>query len=1182
MKRILSVLLALVMIIGLLPMSILPASAADGTYEKATSIAVGDTVIIVCESKKMELSSFNGTSYAYGTAYTSAPAGTYEWKVVEGYADDTFAFQNSSGAYMAWSSGNSLKTDKNLNSNSSWKVSFSSGNAVIQNAKDNARKLQWNASSPRFACYTSAQTAVQLYKLVENETPGETEGTTAPACTHAKTEVQGAVAATCTSAGKTGDTVCVDCNKVVKASEDIAATGHTFVDGVCSCGVNQADIISYVKVDAENVTAGQYIIGAIRAGAYPAVYPATATTKTSSGKTDWNVSATSVTAKDDVITSEMLPADAQVVVLTGNNNDGFSVGFEVNDKMVYLGYTAGTNRSLTFSAANSTTLWKVGTLDNGVYLYTSNYQVFQNSQAETAIRGYTGKQNDQKGLYLFKMTCDHAYETEITAPTCDEDGFTTYTCSKCGDSYTGNVVAAIGHNYENGVCTNCEQEDPSVCKHENQTTTTTDATCAEAGSVTVTCDDCGETVSTTEIPATGVHTVENFKCTVCNTVVCPAADSTLTLPEATTLGVAVGTDVYTTDKYYVSGVVESIANTTYGNLTIKDEAGNTFYIYGTYSADGANRYDAMETKPAVNDNITVYGVIGNYKGSAQMKNGWITAHTPACAHNSTTITNTVDATCTEAGSTTAICDDCGETVTTEIPALGHNYVDGVCSVCNAEKPETPTEGAIDFTTTTQRLSQDNNAQVWSDGCLTVTNKKTATSNNVVGNVNPVRFYKGSELIIEFPGMTKLVIKSATGDYYTALKTTLETIGTVSESDSVFTVELPEATDKITLTLSTGQVRMHSISVSANKVCTHVWGAPVQTVAPTCGLEGEQTITCDLCGETKTETVAALGHVVENDVCTVCNLEIYAQAIVLNENDNVIIYNPANHVALSTEANDTKMAGVATGACNGIGVLDSMAIMQVKYVEGSETDFYLMLNGKYLTTSATGGTLSFTETADAYSVWYLKVAEEAEGLVYINSRNAVYVDGETEKKQTLEYYADAFTTYSGSGSAYKMQLFVKPAPVAPTIEITHISLDAANDALGFKATINGTLPEGAKVGFIMSVVGGQTIRYEIDASELNVTGQLTLRLKGIMAAGGFDRGIVGVPFIQIGDEEIRGAEQSTTMQNAIGAVNEMGNKLNDAQKAAIYSLYEQYAETIDAWFQDQDEDNNIATWKPTKA
>ena len=39
----------------------------------------------------------------------------------------------------------------------------------------------------------------------------------------------------------------------------------------------------------------------------------------------------------------------------------------------------------------------------------------------------------------------HSYASITTAPTCTVEGYTTYTCSACNDSYTGNTVAATGH-----------------------------------------------------------------------------------------------------------------------------------------------------------------------------------------------------------------------------------------------------------------------------------------------------------------------------------------------------------------------------------------------------------------------------------------------------------------------------------------------------------------------------------------------------------------------------------------------------------------------------------------------------------------------------------------------------------------------------------------------------------------
>ena len=107
----------------------------------------------------------------------------------------------------------------------------------------------------------------------------------------------------------------------------------------------------------------------------------------------------------------------------------------------------------------------------------------------------------------------------------------------------------------------------------------------------------------------------------------PAADSTLTIAQALELGNTKVKDQYTEGKYYVTGTVKEIQSTTYGNMVITDGT-NEILVYGTFDATGANRYDAMTTKPVAGDTVTVYGIIGMYN-APQIKNGWITAHTPA-------------------------------------------------------------------------------------------------------------------------------------------------------------------------------------------------------------------------------------------------------------------------------------------------------------------------------------------------------------------------------------------------------------------------------------------------------------------------------------------------------------------------------------------------------------------------
>ena len=148
----------------------------------------------------------------------------------------------------------------------------------------------------------------------------------------------------------------------------------------------------------------------------------------------------------------------------------------------------------------------------------------------------------------------------------------------------------------------------------------------------------------------------------------PAADSTLTIADAIALGNTKVKDQYTEGKYYVTGTVKEIQNDVYGNLVITDGT-NDLLVYGTYDATGANRFDAMDVKPAVGDSITVYGIIGMYN-APQMKNGWMTInnHVHAfengkCACGETDPNFVPTHTCADANND-FVCDDanCNEVI----------------------------------------------------------------------------------------------------------------------------------------------------------------------------------------------------------------------------------------------------------------------------------------------------------------------------------------------------------------------------------------------------------------------------------------------------------------------------------------------------------------------------------------
>ena len=66
----------------------------------------------------------------------------------------------------------------------------------------------------------------------------------------------------------------------------------------------------------------------------------------------------------------------------------------------------------------------------------------------------------------------HSYTETVTAPTCTEDGFTTHTCGRCGDTYTDGETAKTGHVWGSwqtitpATCTTTGMEQ-RVCGNDN-------------------------------------------------------------------------------------------------------------------------------------------------------------------------------------------------------------------------------------------------------------------------------------------------------------------------------------------------------------------------------------------------------------------------------------------------------------------------------------------------------------------------------------------------------------------------------------------------------------------------------------------------------------------------------------------------------------------------------------------
>ena len=107
---------------------------------------------------------------------------------------------------------------------------------------------------------------------------------------------------------------------------------------------------------------------------------------------------------------------------------------------------------------------------------------------------------------------EHSFEeTGSTPATCTEAGKKTFEC-ECGETKEEDLPAT-GHHYEGGTCKDCGVEEPKEHEHSFEETSSTPATCTEAGKKTFKCK-CGET-KTEEILAAG-HNYKDGECTKCH------------------------------------------------------------------------------------------------------------------------------------------------------------------------------------------------------------------------------------------------------------------------------------------------------------------------------------------------------------------------------------------------------------------------------------------------------------------------------------------------------------------------------------------------------------------------------------------------------------------------------------------------------------------------------------------
>ena len=161
--------------------------------------------------------------------------------------------------------------------------------------------------------------------------------------------------------------------------------------------------------------------------------------------------------------------------------------------------------------------WTVDNSDAGNYVDPKIAHPTEGSSSSGNATSKTSSGNDISKTSSGKATskaCDHKYDSTVTKePTCGEGGIRTFTCTKCGDSYTESIPATGEHSYKSEV--------------------TQKATCVYEGITTFTCEVCGDTYEET-IPLTehdyNSCIAENATCTMdgVRVYICTVCDDSYT------------------------------------------------------------------------------------------------------------------------------------------------------------------------------------------------------------------------------------------------------------------------------------------------------------------------------------------------------------------------------------------------------------------------------------------------------------------------------------------------------------------------------------------------------------------------------------------------------------------------------------------------------------------------------
>ena len=238
------------------------------------------------------------------------------------------------------------------------------------------------------------------------------------------------------------------------------------------------------------------------------------------------------------------------------------------------------------------------------------------------------------------------------------------------------------------------------------------------------------------------------------------------------------------------------------------------------------------------------------------------------------------ATCVASGEKTYSCTGCSETKAEVLPKIGHNYVNGVCSVCGVDTltetdmSELTTGSVVQdlavgpmFTlvaTSEKKSSVDGKSATFGEEEFTKAIQLGGKLNATTAELTSDTCSRGIKVVMPSAGTVTFIAAANSATNFISMRDGAEienyAFGAKNAvAEYIFTAD---AAGTYYFGTTTGTAYIYKISAAYGH-SVHTWDAGEVTTEATCTHAGVKTYTCTVCGETRTEALDMLSHALQS-------------------------------------------------------------------------------------------------------------------------------------------------------------------------------------------------------------------------------------------------------------------------------------------------------------------------------